>query len=147
MDEIDRKIVNLLQQALPLTSRPFAAIGAAVGIEEREVVERVKALKQSGYIRRIGAVFEPEQLNYVSTLCGVHVEEQILQAVVKTINKEENVTHNYEREGELNLWFTYTAAREQEIESFLSDLEKTFSLKIYRFPKKRVFKIKTFFPV
>lgn len=57
------------------------------------------------------------------------------------------VTHNYEREGDLNLWFTIITDNAKEIDTFIEDLERRFLLKIYRFPKKRVFKIKTFFPV
>ena len=57
------------------------------------------------------------------------------------------VTHNYEREGELNLWFTVTMERKEDIERFLSMLEETFSITIQRFPEKRTFKIRTRFPV
>ena len=77
----------------------------------------------------------------------MHVDEAILMDVVRDINKHKGVTHNYEREGKLNLWFTITAKSAGEIDSFLADLEKRFSLRIFRFPKKRVFKIKTYFPV
>ena len=147
MDETDRKILNMIQKEFPVTARPFAEIGKRVGISEEDALERVKKAKQEGYIRRIGPVLEPKKLVFTSTLCGVHIEDAILMDAVKEINKNKGVTHNYEREGELNLWFTITAKSAGEIDSFLGDLEKRFSLKIYRFPKKRVFKIKTYFPV
>ncbi|HBA54428.1 MAG TPA: hypothetical protein DCZ04_08225, partial [Syntrophorhabdus aromaticivorans] len=54
MDEIDRKILNLLQEEFPLDPHPFAEIGRRTGLEEREALERVKQLKDSGLIRRIG---------------------------------------------------------------------------------------------
>ena len=147
MDEKDKQILNLIQEEFPLTARPFAEIGRRVGISEADALERVMRAKQEGYIRRIGPVLEPKKLVFTSTLCGVHVEETILMNVVKEINKHKGVTHNYEREGELNVWFTITAGSAGEIDEFLTGLEKRFSLKIYRFPKKRVFKIKTYFPV
>jgi DNA-binding Lrp family transcriptional regulator len=147
MDEIDKKILNLIQEEFPLHERPYAEIGRQIGIGEDEAMERVQSLKDAGIIRRIGVVFEPKKLDYTSTLCGVHVEEEILMDVVEAINKNTGVTHNYEREGDLNLWFTIIADKAEEIDTFIEDLERRFSIKIYRFPKKRVFKIKTFFPV
>ncbi|MDR2017953.1 MAG: Lrp/AsnC family transcriptional regulator [Syntrophobacterales bacterium] len=147
MDETDRKILNMIQEEFPVASRPFAEIGEWVGISEAEVLERIKKAKKEGYIRRIGPIFESEKLVLTSALCGAHIEEAILMDVAKEINKHKGVTHNYEREGRLNLWFTVTAKSVEEIDSFIGDLEMRFSLKIYRFPKKRVFKIKTYFPV
>ncbi|OPY78008.1 MAG: leucine-responsive transcriptional regulator [Syntrophorhabdus sp. PtaU1.Bin153] len=147
LDEIDRKILNLLQEEFPLDPHPFAEIGRRVGLEEGETLERVKKLKENGLIRRIGVVFDPGKLNYTSTLCGVRVDENKLMEVVEAVNRHSGVTHNYEREGDLNLWFTVIAEREGDIEDFVQGLERAFSLKIYRFPKKRVFKIKTYFPM
>jgi len=147
MDEIDRKILNLLQEEFPLDPHPFAEIGRRTGLEEREALERVKQLKDSGLIRRIGVVLDPAKLNYTSILCGVHVDENRLMEVVEAVNRHSGVTHNYEREGDLNLWFTVIAEKEGDIEDFIQSLERTFSLKIYRFSKKRVFKIKTYFPM
>ncbi len=147
MDQADKKILNILQEEFPLTKRPFATIGDTIGLSEQEVIKKVKRLKQQGYIRRIGPVLEPKKLEYTSTLCGVHVGKAILMDVVKEINRHRGVTHNYERDGTLNLWFTITARNAQSIERFLSRLEQRYSLKIYRFPKKRVFKIMAYFPV
>ena len=147
MDEIDKKILNLIQEEFPLHKRPYAEIGKQLGIDEKEAIEKVQKLKDTGIIRRIGVVFEPKKLDYTSTLCGVHVEEEKLMELVEAINSNTGVTHNYEREGDLNLWFTIIADKAEEINLFIEDLEHRFSLKIYRFPKKRVFKIKTYFPV
>lgn len=145
MDDIDKHILNIIQEEFPLTSRPFAEIGRQAGIDEEDALCRVKKLKEDGYIRRIGPVLDPGSLTLVSTLCGVRVEEEILMDVVREVNKHKGVTHNYEREGTLNLWFTITAKSVEEIDAFLSSLEGQFSLIIYRFPKKRAFKIKTYF--
>jgi DNA-binding Lrp family transcriptional regulator len=147
MDEFDKKILNALQEEFPVTPRPFAEIGKLIGVEEREVIERVRRLKDEGYIRRIGPILERKKLNYVSALCGVHLDEEKLMSFVDELNKNGGVTHNYERDGELNVWFTIAAKTKGEIDEFLSGLEKKHEVTIYRFPEKKVFKIKTFFPV
>jgi len=147
LDEIDRKILNLIQEEFPLTQRPFTAIGKQIGITEKEAIQRIKRLKETGYIRRIGPVLERQKLGYASTLCGIHVDENKIMAAVKEINQQKGITHNYEREGELNLWFTITKKKKEDIGQFVQELEKKFSLKVYQFPAKRVFKIKTYFPL
>jgi siroheme decarboxylase len=147
MDDIDRKILNLLQEEFPLTERPYEEIGKAVGVMEEEVLARVRALKEAGYIRRIGLVLEKKKLGLTSTLCGTRVVEEKLAPLVEEINAEPGVTHNYEREGDLNLWFTVTKNTRAEIDRFLARLERNHDIKVYRFPEKQMFKIKTFFPL
>jgi DNA-binding Lrp family transcriptional regulator len=147
MDEIDKKILNIIQEEFPLTDRPFDDIGEQVGISGKEALQRVRRLKEGGIIRRLGPILERKKLGYVSALCGVHVDDDKIEEVAFTINGQSGVTHNYEREGELNLWFTITKKTINEIYRALSDLEKTYGLTIYRFPEKRMFKIKTYFPL
>ncbi len=147
MDEIDRKILNLIQEEFPLSERPFEDIGKQVGISGREALKRIKELKEKGIIRRIGPILERKKLGYESVLCGVHVDEHKTVEIAREISALTGVTHNYEREGDLNLWFTITKKTGGEIDRALADLEKTYGLKIYRFPEKKMFKIKTYFPL
>ncbi|HOJ70968.1 MAG TPA: AsnC family transcriptional regulator [Syntrophorhabdaceae bacterium] len=147
MDDIDRKILNMIQEGFPVDRRPFRIIGEMVGLNEEMVLNRIKALKEKGVIRRIGPILERKRLGYESVLCGLHVEEDKIVEIAKAINRHSGVTHNYERDGELNLWFTITAKTKKEIDTFLADVERRFSIRIYRFPEKRMFKIKTYFPV
>ncbi|HOE16512.1 MAG TPA: Lrp/AsnC family transcriptional regulator [Syntrophorhabdaceae bacterium] len=147
MDEIDKKILNLIQEEFPLSERPFEDIGKKTGISGREALKRVKELKEKGIIRRIGPILERKKLGYTSVLCGVHVDDSAIVEVAREISALAGVTHNYEREGELNLWFTITKKTIGEIDSALADLERAHGLRIYRFPEKRTFKIKTYFPL
>ncbi|HNT44292.1 MAG TPA: hypothetical protein PKN85_07495, partial [Syntrophorhabdaceae bacterium] len=118
-----------------------------IGLTEEETRNRVKDLKDGGRIRRIGPVLDAKRLGYTSLLCGVAIPPDRLGQISGTVSEEPGVTHNYEREGELNLWFTVTMERKEDIERFLSMLEETFSITIQRFPEKRTFKIRTRFPV
>jgi siroheme decarboxylase len=147
MDATNRKILNLIQEEFPLTEKPFEAIGKQVGISEEEALERIRRLTEEGYIRRIGPVLERKRLGYAGLLCGTHIDADKIAMVAEEISKEPGVTHNYEREGELNLWFTITMKTMDDINTFITKLEKTFAIKVYKFPEKRTFKIKTYFPL
>lgn len=145
LDNTDKKILNMIQGEFPLTERPFKDIGKRTGLTEEETLERVIRLKQRGYIRRIGPILEPKKLGYVSLLCAACVEGHVLDEVARAVSIEVGVTHNYEREGRLNLWFTVTMKNITDIDQFLKGLEKSFSIKIFRFFEKQRFKIRTRF--
>ncbi len=147
MDIIDRTILNIIQEAFPLKEKPFEAIGIEAGISATEALKRIRKLKEEGYIRRIGLILESRKLGYASLLCGARVNPDEIEKVASKIKEEPGVTHCYERDGELNLWFTLTMKTMDDIDKFLTGLEKTFSLRVYKFPEKKTFKIKTYFPV
>ena len=147
MDVIDRTILNTIQEEFPLTEKPFEVIGKQVGISGEGALERIRKLTEEGYIRRIGLVLERKKLGYAGLLCGAHVDADAIEEIAGEINKEPGVTHNYEREGELNLWFTVTMKTMDDINTFITNLENAYPIKVYRFPEKRTFKIKTFFPM
>ncbi len=59
MDEIDRKIINLLSED---SRRALADTGSAVGLSASAVNERIRRLTASGAIRRFTVDADPEQL-------------------------------------------------------------------------------------
>ncbi len=111
----DKALLNLLQGNLPVCSRPFAELAAQLGTDEVTVLTRLRWLKQAGYLRRIGTFFNSARLGYVGTLVALRVDEDHMQTVAEAVNQYVGATHNYEREGEYNLWFTLlTQTPEQE---------------------------------
>jgi DNA-binding Lrp family transcriptional regulator len=142
MDAIDRKILNLIQKEFPVVAEPFKVIGDSVGIPEGEALERVRRLRETGIIRRIGAVFEPKKLGYVSTLCAARVPEGKIKDFVKTVNACPGVTHNYKRNHEYNIWFTFIAPSEKAMEGAIAKIkEKTGITDVLQMRAVRVFKV------
>jgi len=105
LTELDKKLLNTIQSDIPLTPRPFAAVAERLGADEATVLERLRFLRDRGYIRRIGPFFDSARLGYVSTLVALAVEPWALADVAEAVNSFPGVTHNYEREGAYNLWF------------------------------------------
>lgn len=142
MDHLDREILNIIQRGFPLGARPFRTLGARVGIDEDDALERVSRLKNGGIIRRIGAVFDTGNLGFTSTLCAAKVPADRLERFVDVVNSYKGVTHNYLRDYEYNVWFTFIAPTEQEIEKALSDISRETGISnIINMPVKRKLKI------
>lgn len=148
LDDIDRALLNRIQSDFPIASRPFAAIGEDLGIGEDEVIERVARLKQIGLIRRIGGNFVPEKLGFVSTLCAAQVPEDRVEAFAAVVNRYAGVTHNYLRDHDFNVWFTFIAPSMAQIEASLAQIAVETGIEgILNLPATRVFKIKAQFDV
>ena len=146
MDEIDKKILNILQKEFPLEEHPFFIVGERCAISEDETIRRVQKMKDEGIIRRIGAVFDGAKLGRVSTLCAARVPEEKIDEFVKVVNANKNVTHNYQRDNEYNIWFTVSAENAKELEKFLTEVkEKTGVTDILDMRAVRTFKINASF--
>ncbi len=102
----DKRLLNIVQTDLPLASRPFAILAERLETEESVVIKRLQFLKEQGYIRRIGPFFDSTKLGYIGTLVALEVKEEFIPQVAAVINSYYGVTHNYERDGKFNLWFT-----------------------------------------
>ncbi|MFH2044163.1 MAG: AsnC family transcriptional regulator [Pseudomonadota bacterium] len=146
LDDTDKTILNRVQSDFPVTSRPYFVIADELGLTEDDVINRLKKLKENGFIRRIGGNFVPEKLGFVSTLCTASVPEGKIEAFTEVINRYPGVTHNYLRDGSFNIWFTFIAPSMEEIEDNLKQISnKTGVKEIFNFPATKVFKIKAHF--
>ncbi len=148
MDELDKKILNLVQAEFPIEQEPFKAIAEKLGSTEDEIIRRIRELKDKGIIRRIGAVFEPRKLGMVSTLCAAKVPEDLIEDFVGKVNALSGVTHNYLRPHEYNVWFTLTCPGAEQLDATLESIKRETGIAdILSMRAVRVFKINKNFEV
>jgi len=103
------RLANEFQRAFPLVPAPFAVLAAQLGVREAEVLDALAALLDAGTISRVGAVLAPNSVG-VSTLAALCVPQTRLAQVAALVSARREVNHNYEREGDPNLWFVMNAA-------------------------------------
>ena len=106
LSTFDKKLLNLLQDDIPICSHPFAELASRLDTDEGTVISRLRELKAAGFLRRIGTFFDSNRLGYRGTLVALKVKPTELSAVAEAVNRYPGATHNYEREGLYNLWFT-----------------------------------------
>ncbi len=148
LDDIDKTILNRIQSNFPIDSRPYRIIARELGLDESEVIQRVTQMKSSGIIRRIGGNFVPHKVGFVSTLCAAKVPEDKIDAFEKAVNRYTGVTHNYERDHEFNIWFTFIAPSRDEIARNLASISRETGVEtILNLPATKVFKIRAQFNV
>jgi DNA-binding Lrp family transcriptional regulator len=106
LDELDKRLLNLLQGKFPLEPRPFARVGELAGVTEDEVLRRTHRLLDERIIRQITPIFDTRVLGYRSMLVAAKVDPEHPWRAAKVINAHPGVTHNYLRNHDFNMWFT-----------------------------------------
>ncbi|GFH62824.1 MAG: alternative heme biosynthesis protein AhbA [Candidatus Desulfovibrio kirbyi] len=145
MDNVDRRILDIIQTDFPLSPRPYLELGDRLGIAEEECLERVRALRKTQIIRRLGANFHSAKLGFVSTLCAARVPNERLEDFVREVNAQPGVTHNYLREHDYNIWFTLIAPSRKKSDAVLADISERTGIRILNLPAEKIFKIRVDF--
>ena len=148
LDRTDRSILNEIQSHFPLRARPYREVAGRLDLTEKEVISRVDRMAQGGIIRRIGANLNSRKLGFTSTLCAARVPVERMSEFVEKVNQYPGVTHNYEREGDFNIWFTFIAESQEIIDSALKEIKnKTGIEELISLPAVNIFKIRVDFEV
>lgn len=142
LDDIDRRLLNVLQTGFPLTDRPYGAIGDRLGISEDDVIGRVRTHKNTGLIRGISAIFATRRLGYKTTLVAMRLPAARLDESAHAVSRHPGVSHNYAREGHLNLWFTLAVPPDSDLKEEVRRLaEQVTPEATLLLPTIRLFKI------
>jgi len=109
------ELLYKMQNAFPLSERPFARIAEELGSDEAEILSQVKALKEEGIIRQTSAIFDTKRLGYRSSLVAFKVPEDRIEEAAAVINAHPGVSHNYLRNHDFNVWFTLAVPPESRL--------------------------------
>ncbi|HET7054064.1 MAG TPA: Lrp/AsnC family transcriptional regulator [Solirubrobacterales bacterium] len=115
LDEIDKRLMNLLQSSFPLDSEPFALIASEAELELDDVLARTQRLLDGRIIREITPIFDTRALGYESMLVAAKVDAEHPQRAAAAVNAHPGVSHNYLRTHDFNLWFTIAVPPDSEL--------------------------------
>jgi siroheme decarboxylase len=145
LDELDKRLLNLLQGSFPLARRPYASVAELAGVPEDEVLRRTRRLLDERIIREVTPIFDTRVLGYSSMLVAAKVDPEHPWRAAKIINEHPGVSHNYLRDHDFNLWFTIATEPGSKLGvqgtlDVLADL--TGAQSIRQLPTLRLFKIR-----
>ncbi len=142
LDKEDRLILNEIQRNFPIAHRPYLALARKLKLREKDVLARVERLRKTGIIRRLGASFSARAVGYTSTLCAAKVPPRKIKPFIAVVNSYPGVTHNYEREGEYNVWFTLIAPSRKRVDQIVAEISRKTGINdILNLPASKIFKI------
>ena len=133
LSENDIKLINRVQKGFPLRSDPFGEIAAELDLEKDWVITRLNELKELDIISRFGSVVKRKK-NRFSTLAALKVPCDRVNDVAHLVSSYEEVTHNYLREHDYNLWFVIQAKTESKLNDILNDLRQHMDFPMLNLP-------------
>jgi DNA-binding Lrp family transcriptional regulator len=145
LDELDKRLLNLLQGSFPVAPRPFAGVADLAGVSEEEVVRRTRRLLGERIIREITPIFDTRVLGYKSMLVAAKVDAENPWRAAKIINSHPGVSHNYLRDHDFNIWFTIATEPGSKLglDGTLEVLQRlTGAESVRQLPTLRLFKIR-----
>jgi DNA-binding Lrp family transcriptional regulator len=145
LDELDKRLLNLMQGRFPLEPRPYAAVARDAEIEEAEVLARVQHLLDHRIIREVTPIYDTRALGYGSMLVAAKVDSEHPHRAAQVINSHPGVSHNYLRDHDFNLWFTVAVEEDSRLglQGTLDVLQHlTGAESIRQLPTLKLFKIR-----
>jgi len=147
LDAADRRIINRLQEGLPLVVSPYAVVAAELALSEGELLYRLERLLEGGVLSRFGPMYHAERLGGGLTLAALAVPEPDFERVVAIVNAFPEVAHNYRREHRLNMWFVLATETPQRIDEVIAEIEAATGLAVFNMPKQEEFHVRLHLPV
>jgi DNA-binding Lrp family transcriptional regulator len=145
LDDVDRRLLNLMQGSFPIAPRPYAHVADLGGIAEDEAMARVRHLLDKRIVRQVTPIFDTRALGYSSMLVAARVDPEHPHRAAQIINAHPGVSHNYLRNHEFNLWFTIATEPDSKLglEGTLEVLAREAGAESVRqLPTLKLFKIR-----
>ena len=76
LDDVDRRLLNLMQGSFPIAPRPYAHVAELGGITEDEAMARVQHLLDKRIVRQVTPIFDTRALGYSSMLVAAKVDPE-----------------------------------------------------------------------
>lgn len=135
LDELDRRIINRLQDGFPICESPYAAVADELATDESTLLTRIDALLEQGMLSRFGPMYHAEVLGGGLTLAAMSIGPEDFERVVAQVNAFPEVAHNYERDHELNMWFVLATETPARIAKVIREIERATGYPVYNMPK------------
>lgn len=135
----DRRVLNRLQDGMPVAPRPFALIGDELDLTEAQVLASLTHLQALGAITRFGPFLDAAAMGGAFCLCAIAVPEDRFEEVTALVNAHDEVAHNYQRAHRLNMWFVLACDTPEGIEATARRIEAETDLQVLLFPKLHEF--------
>jgi DNA-binding Lrp family transcriptional regulator len=146
LDGVELALLDRWQRQFPLAERPFAVVGGSVGLAEDAAIAAFERLAKQNVLTRIGAIVRPNTVG-ASTLAALSVAPARIDEVASLVSAEPAVTHNYEREHELNLWFVVAGPHAGAVDATIRRIEERSGLPVLNLPLLKAYCLDTGFPL
>lgn len=137
----EQAVLRAIQEPLAICEQPFAAMAETLACDQATLLAEIGRLRDDGWIRRYRPRLRYRALGRVAVLAAAAVATDPIEQAAAVVSALAGVSHNYQRDGRLNLWFTVQGASMSEIDATLERLRGGLGVAVYRFAAENVYKL------
>jgi DNA-binding Lrp family transcriptional regulator len=98
LTKLDRAIIRLLAQDIPLTDKPFAVLAQRLGIEEKDLLSRIRSYKKRGLMRKFSAALNHRKVGFrYNAMVVWNIPSKFIEKAGNIMASFPEVTHCYQR--------------------------------------------------
>lgn len=136
LTELEKRLVDLLAEGLPLVERPFLVLAEKLGISEEEILTTIEGLLEKKIIRRLGATIRHNLSGYEgNVMVAWKVPEERIEEVGNSLASKPFITHCYLRrtypDWPYNLYTMVHAETEEACRRLVEQLAQELALSDY----------------
>ena len=145
---VRQRVLDEIQSGFPIEPDPYGRLSERLSLTRKSVLDAVDSLRADGTIRKICGSVASRKLGCASTLCALAVDgpQAEVDRIAGLVSAHPEVTHNYLRNAEYNIWFTPIASSQAHLDELLREIEdETGCSDILNLPAVKMFKIRVDF--
>lgn len=137
LDSFDKHIIMKLQEDIPIVEEPYKVLAKELGIEEDELITRIKGYHESGILKRIAAVLYHREAGFKANAMVVwKVPEASLEESGNYMSSLSEVSHCYERKicdnWQYNLFTMIHGKDKEQCENLIELISNKIGIKDYK---------------
>jgi DNA-binding Lrp family transcriptional regulator len=127
-DEIDKKVLSVIQEPIELVVEPFAPFAKKLGTDTETVLQKIKTLINAGVVRRFAGIVKHNKAGFgYNAMVAFEVEDNLCDKAGEKLSCFPFVSHCYKRtpysDWPFNLYVMMHARDENEFNERISLLK------------------------
>lgn len=135
LDAWDRRLINRLQDGMPVCERPYRAVAQELGMAEDDLLARLRRLLDVGLLSRFGPMYHAGRMGGDLALAAMKIPPADFERVNALVNRLPEIAHNYERNHAFNMWFVIATDTPAGVAAVVEKIESLTGYPVYNMPK------------
>ena len=137
LSKLDRKIISLISQDIPLVEKPFEVLACKLGVGEDRLIGCIKQYKKKTFLRKYSAVLNHRKVGFKHNAMVVwNIPVKYIGKAGAAIASFPEVSHCYERkrvpDWNYNLYSMIHGKTKEECFSIVKKISEKIDFKEYR---------------
>jgi DNA-binding Lrp family transcriptional regulator len=131
LSKLDTSILMELQYRFPLTETPYCDVAERLGVGVRDLLEKLRLLRESGVLKRVGYYFNHRSAGKAAALVAYATrgDRRLIEALASHYRGDHDATHVYLRDHPVyDVWVVVKRSSRRELEEHVSKLAESLGV-------------------